>query len=582
MARRVQKLLLIVCILYSKYVVYSQPSNDIRCNQVGFYPHMPKIGIVLGKRVAPFFVIRGNDTIYTGMLQPCRYWRYSDEYVCVANFSRVQETGKYILYIPGVGYSSVVEIRNNIFSELARTSLKAFFFQRASMPLEALYAGKWARPSGHPDTLVLIHPSAATLHRPAGCSISSPGGWYDAGDYNKYIVNSGISTYTLLASYEHFPEYCSTLTLNIPESNNTLPDILDEALWNIRWMLTMQDPYDGGIYHKLTNEHFGGFTMPHYATAPRYVVKKTTAASLNFAAVMAQMARIAKQFSNELPGLADTCLRAALRAWCWARIHSNVFYDQKELNSRYDPDIFTGEYGDGKVEDEFAWAAAELFVTTGRDSFLTVANPLSFGKATVPAWPEVHTLGLYTFAHFRQRIALVVDSNTVIQQLCLLADSLVASKNESAYDVVMGANDNDFGWGSNAIAANQGMFLLIVYEITKNPLYLEAALSNLDYLLGRNPLNFCFVTGFGVRSPRNIHHRIIGSDGVDEPFPGLLVGGPNPKREDRLSYPSALPALAYLDDERSFASNEICINWNAPLVYVTIALESLVKTVKTN
>lgn len=121
--------------------------------------------------------------------------------------------------------------------------------------------------------MVYIHPSAQTDKRPAGSIISSPGGWYDAGDYNKYIVNSGISTYTLLGAYEHNPEYFDTLKLNIPESNNKIPDILDEALYNIKWMLTMQDA-DGGVYHKLTNPNFDGFIMPDEADQKRYVVEK--------------------------------------------------------------------------------------------------------------------------------------------------------------------------------------------------------------------------------------------------------------------------------------------------------------------
>ena len=94
---------------------------------------------------------------------------------------------------------------------------------RASLPIEKKYAGKWARPKGHPDEMVLIHSSAATRQRPEGTLISSPGGWYDAGDYNKYIVNSGISVYTLLSLYEDFPEHMKTVKLNIPESGNGLP-----------------------------------------------------------------------------------------------------------------------------------------------------------------------------------------------------------------------------------------------------------------------------------------------------------------------------------------------------------------------
>ena len=134
--------------------------------------------------------------------------------------------------------------------------MKGFYFQRVSTPLESKYAGPWARPAGHPDDKVEVHPSATSTQLPAGTIISSPGGWYDAGDYNKYVVNSGITMGTLLSAYEDFPAYFDTLNTNIPESGNRLPDILDEVLVNLRWMLTMQDPGDGGVYHKCTNASF--------------------------------------------------------------------------------------------------------------------------------------------------------------------------------------------------------------------------------------------------------------------------------------------------------------------------------------
>lgn len=134
---------------------------------------------------------------------------------------------------------------------VARAALKAYYYQRMSTPLPEEYAGQWARPMGHPDDEVLVHPSAASEARPEGTTISAPRGWYDAGDFNKYVVNSGISTYTLLALYEHYPDVAAGLTSSIPESGNGVPDVLDEALWNLRWMLDMQAP-DGGVYHKLT------------------------------------------------------------------------------------------------------------------------------------------------------------------------------------------------------------------------------------------------------------------------------------------------------------------------------------------
>src|SRR5690606_8542169 len=168
------------------------------------------------------------------------------------------------------------------------------------------------------DDRVLVHASAAKHERQEATVISAPRGWYDAGDYNNYIVNSGITTGTLLMLYEHFPAYFAALDLNIPESGNDVPDLLDEILWNLRWMLAMQDPDDGGVYHKLTDPSFDGMQLPHRANQRRYVVQKSTPATLDFAAVTALAARIFDDFETELPGLADSCLAAARAAWNWA------------------------------------------------------------------------------------------------------------------------------------------------------------------------------------------------------------------------------------------------------------------------
>jgi endoglucanase len=552
-------------------------SNDIQLNQVGFYPNRPKLAVVPSVGSVPFYVVSATsqDTLFTGALTATQMWPYSGESVSQGDFSSFTTPGRYRILVPGVGTSHPFDIADRVHQNVAVGALKGYYFQRASTSLSAQYAGQWARAAGHPDTAVFIHASAATAVRPESTKIKAPRGWYDAGDYNKYVVNSGISTYTLLATYEHFPEYCTLLRTNIPESSNAIPDILDEALWNLRWLLAMQDPSDGGVYTKLTNTLFDFWIMPFQATTPRYVVMKTTGATLDFAAVMAQAARIFSGFSAALPGLSDSCLDASLAAWNWARANPDSIYDQTRMNQLYNPDIFTGDYSDIDFQDEFDWAASELFITTGQDSFLTVANPLNESTASVPNWQHVRSLGLYSLAQHRATIAASIDTASVKSRLLSLADALLASKNASAYDVAMGVDASDFVWGSNGVAANQGIVLLMAFRLTGNDEYLQAALSNLDYLLGRNGTSYCFVTGCGSRSPLHIHHRPSQADGIAAPVPGLLAGGPNPGQNDGQPYPSSMPGLSYTDNYLAYASNEIAINWNAPLTYLAIGIEDL-------
>jgi endoglucanase len=557
------------------YPLFAQSETEaIRINQLGYYPNGPKTAIVVEPDADHFYIVTSDliDTVFTGYLSNLKYWTYSDEQIKQANFSELKTIGTFVVLVPDLGYSAPFDIKPRVHQELARAVTKAFYFQRMSIELTEEFAGKWKRPMGHPDTEVLVHASAATQERPEGTVISCPRGWYDAGDYNKYIVNSGISVYTLLSAYEHFPEYCREMNTHIPESGNNIPDVLDEALWNIRWMLTMQDPYDGGVYHKCTHANFSGMVMPHQATAPRYVVQKSTPAALNFTAVMAQTSRILREFESELPGLADSCLTAALYAWHWARKNPDVYYRQNVNNQVYLPQITTGEYGDWNDNDEFKWAAAELTVTTRQDSFLTAVDAHFNEGLSLPNWNSVATLAYYTLAHHRRHLIPAVDTTALKTRLIQYADQIKSELSNSAYGVMI----TQFPWGSNAIAANQSIAMIEAFEMTADSSYLHAAIANLDYLLGRNATTYCFVSGQGDKPPLFFHHRPSEADGIDDPVPGLLAGGPNPSQEDNCpGYPSDLPARSYLDNVCSYASNEICINWNAPLAYVANAVEAI-------
>jgi endoglucanase len=455
-------------------------------------------------------------------------------------------------------------------------SLKGYYYQRVSMPLTERYAGKWARPAGHPDTAVLIHASAATTQRPEGTVISCLGGWYDAGDYNKYIVNSGITMGTLLSAYEDFADYFDTLKTNIPEEGNGVPDILNEAIYNLRWMLTMQDPNDGGVYNKCTNAAFDGMVMPGVTKAPRYVVQKGTAATLDFAAVTAQAARILKRFTKQLPGLDDSCLNAAKAAWQWCLQNPNVRYDQNAMNKKFSPQITTGGYGDSRLIDEGCWAAAELFATTKDGQYYYELQKYINDPMTLPGWSNVYGLAIYTLLRNSSALELSSSETEMLKRKVLsFANAYVEGIPSSAFKTVMGKSKSDFNWGSNSVAANQGVALINAWLISKDKKYLDAALTNLDYILGRNATGYCFVTGVGTKSTMNPHHRPSVADGIVDPVPGLLAGGPNPARQDGCKYEFFEPETCYLDQSCSYASNEIAINWNAPLVYLANAIEAL-------
>ena len=576
------KKLILFCfsLLVAAFVFCQQSTDSIVLNQLGFYTHAPKIAVVKGSDTASnFYLLNANGKkVYTGALSQVIQSRNSSTKTRIANFSQYAKAGLYRISIPGIGESHSISIGRNVNREAAKASLKGFYFIRSDMPLEEKFAGKWHRAAGHPDTAVLVHASAVSTTRPEGTIISTPGGWYDAGDYNKYIVNSGITMGTLLSAYEDFPSYFDTLKTNIPESNDDIPDILNEAIYNLRWMLSMQDPEDGGVYHKCTNAAFDGMVMPGVTKLPRYVVQKGTAATLDFAAVTAQASRILKKFETQLPGLSDSCLTASEKAWAWAKQHPDIAYNQDENNKEYKPAVTTGAYGDNTFFDEWFWAAGELYITTGNETYWQTISENRKDTITLPSWSNVQTLGVYSLL----RSGLQKHKGEMQQwakEVVAFANDLLLKKVTNAFLTVMGGSPKDFNWGSNANAANQGIALINAYFITMQKKYVDGALSNLDYLLGRNATGYCFVTGLGWRNPMHPHHRPSVADGIEEPVPGLLAGGPNPGRQDNCTYQYFEPENAYVDSDCSYASNEIAINWNAPLVYLANAMEALQLTV---
>jgi endoglucanase len=575
-----KRILCLFCFILSGFLHAQQLTESIKLNQLGFLPHEQKIAVITAPTKELSFAVTSTnlrDTFFKGILSDTIKSVHSSTVTQIADFSSFNMVGSFVIQVPGIGHSYVFRIDNEILNDVAKATLKGFYYQRISMPLEFQYAGKWHRSSGHHDTVVLVHPSAASAKRPAGTKLSIPGGWYDAGDYNKYIVNSGITTSTLLSAYEFNSDYYKKQVINIPESLNTIPDILDESLYNIRWMLTMQDSNDGGVYHKCTNAQFDGMVMPGVTKATRYVVQKSTAAALDFAAVMAQSARIFKSFHHELPGLSDSCMKAATAAWDWALQHPNVIYNQDKLNEKFVPKIETGSYGDGNINDEWFWAGASLFATTGQQQYLSVFSRLQDGLIVLPTWDNVAILGVYSLLQSNQHIPQQYADklNWMESKVIELADSYTQYASGSAFKVAMGNNKKDFVWGSNSNAANQGILLLMSYRLTGKKEYVDVAIANVDYLLGRNATGYCFVTGYGSKSPMHPHHRQSEADGIIEPVPGLLVGGPNPYRQDKCNYRFVEAETAFTDDVCSYASNEIAINWNAPAVFLFNAFADL-------
>ena len=561
------KLVILLQLFVFSFSTCKENEVKIFVNQIGYLPKQVKYAVVIGE-IDSFKVVstETNKVEYSGKLSQPKYWALSDEVVRIADFTKVKKKGTYKIIAKGDSSYSF-EISNDVYKNISKASLKAFYYQRASTELPEKFAGKWKRKCGLSDTTVYIHSSAASIERPEGSIISAPGGWFDAGDYNKYIVNSGITTYTLILLYDLFPEYIKTVSLNIPESNNDIPDILDEILWNVRWMMKMQDPEDGGVYHKLTCKNFQPYLMPSEVKAKRFVVGKSTAAALDFSAVLSHLSVSLKKHNNKLKSLSDSCLTMAKKAWQWAVKNPNKHFKNP-------PDIQTGEYSDNKLKDNFFWAGIELYLATNDTSYLRYVDNLDEMVVDSLYWAHVANLGILSTLTNNTNEKKYLTARSKIRETFEKNITILYNKNQqSPYRISLGV----FKWGSNSNLLNETLMLLAAYKIYGDKKYLTAAITNTDYILGRNPLNICYVTGFGSKSPLNIHHRISIADGMKEPIPGLVVGGANPYYlidcgKDK--YPSLLPAKCYLDDVDSYSTNEIAINWNAALVFVLFSIDN--------
>jgi endoglucanase len=529
-------------------------SDAIRINQVGFYPTSIKQFVVADLDAKNFSVVdAANKVVFSGELQENGIWEASGEKVFVGDFSPLKVEGTYSIVIDRKYESYPFEIKNDLYSDALNAAIKSFYFQRASIPIEEQFGGIYKREAGHPDDNAKFHPSSGYSEG----SLNSPGGWYDAGDYGKYTINGAFSVGQMLQLIEQYPNLIEDNSLNIPESANGISDLWDELQYELNWMLTMQDA-DGGVFHKLTAKNFSGFIMPNDYDLERMIIGKGTAATLNFAAVMAQAARLYKNIDAEW---SKNALEAAEKAWEWAVENPDVAYLNPE-------DVKTGAYDDTEFSDDFYWAAAELFLATKNDFYLTYLNENNevYKHELTNSWKffvrnnAFHSL-LENKDELNEELKVYITEGQVN-----LANDILENIDSNPYNIGL----ERYEWGSNSDILNQAMILCVAHRLTGEEKYLDGAEQITDYIFGKNATGYSFLTGFGSKKVLFPHHRPSGADGIEEPVPGFIAGGPNNDRQDdfAVTYKSKFPAKAFADVEESFASNEVCLNWNAPAVYV--------------
>jgi endoglucanase len=529
-------------------------SDQIRINQIGFYPSSVKQFTITDVNASTFKVIDPyNNKVFSGELLDQGTWEASGERVMLGDFSSFSAPGGYYIVVDDTIASFPFKISEDLYKRALRAAIKSYFFQRASMAIDEDHGGVYQRAAGHPDNKCIFHPSSG---RSEG-TLSSPGGWYDAGDYGKYVVNASLSVGQMLLFMEQYPEAIEDRYLNIPESGNDISDLWDELKYELDWILTMQDD-DGGVYHKLTAKGFSGFIMPEAYDLDRYIIGKGTAASLDFTAVLAQASRLYQKID---PKWSAKALKASEKAFAWALEHDDIAFSNPE-------DVSTGQYDDDSFSDDFYWASSELYLATKENSYKNYLKKYDqqYQHELTNSWKFfVRNAGFHSLLENKDQLDDEL-SKKLTQGHIALADSLLEKISKNPYRVAL----ERYEWGSNSDVLNQAVILCMAHRITGDEKYLVGAEQITDYIFGKNATGYCFLTGFGSKKVMFPHHRPSGADSIAEPVPGFIVGGPNQYKQDgdMVEYTSDFPAKAYIDLEASFASNEVCLNWNAPAVYV--------------
>ncbi|MET9241544.1 glycoside hydrolase family 9 protein [Nonomuraea sp. NPDC003709] len=549
----------------------------VRVNMVGYLPQGPKNAtVVTSATTALDWELKNADkqTVAKGRTTPRGVDASSGQNVHTLDFGSYRKPGKdYTLTADGET-SRPFDIAADIYDQLPTDALKFYYTQRSGIEiLDSLRPG-YARPAGHAG----VAPNQGDVSvpcQPGVCdySLDVKGGWYDAGDHGKYVVNGGISVYQLMAAYERDRAAFKDGQLAIPESGNGKPDILDEARWEQEFLLSMQvpegKPFAGMAHHKIHDRNWTGLPLlPHLDPQPRELHPTSTAATLNLAATAAQAARL---FAPYDPAFAARNLKAARRAWAAAKANPARYADPNDGTGG-------GAYNDADVSDEFYWAAAELFITTGEKEFkdFVLASPHHTGDIWRDRgfdWGNTAQLGRLDLATVPNALP---DRARVRQSVVAGAEKYLAVQRAHPYGLPY--NPPDFDWGSNNLVLNNLVVLATAYDLTGHEKYRAAVREGMDYILGRNALNHSYVTGYGEVASHNQHSRWY-SHQLDPALPnpprGTLAGGPNSGIQDPLAQrllKGCKPQFCYIDDIESWATNELTINWNSPLAWVSAFL----------
>ena len=508
----------------------------IRVNQLGYLPGAPQRATLVTGASAPLeFTVTAGDAVWRGRSRP---WPQRPEptsglAVHVLDFTAARVRGDDVRITVGDVPSHPFRVATDVYERLAVDALRFFRLMRCAHPDTAV--GAWTGPDAE-----RLYPG---WHPTGPFDVS--GGWYDAGDYGKYVVSGSLPAWQLLG---------------------VAPD---ECRWQLDWLLRMLvppgQPLAGMAFHRVHGTEWSPLPgLPHEDPTTRVLHRPSTAATLHVAAVAAAGART---FAALDPPYAARLLAAARRAHAAAHARPRLIApdDQGRFGG--------GPYGDDRLDDDFYWAAAELWLATGERAFLDELT--ASGEHTADVFDPTGFDFDRVAAPARIDLALVPsalpDPDRVRASVVAAGERLLALQADQPWGQPY-APAAGWDWGSNGRILNNLVVLVAAQAITGEQRFRDGVATGMDYLLGRNALGQSYVTGHGTDTTRHLRTRQF----ADRPPPGALAGGANSRQTPGWPTDPRLvgrPAqCCYLDEPTSETTNDVCIRWNAPLAYVAAAL----------
>ena len=443
-------------------------------------------------------------------------------------------------------------IADEVYEDAHRALLKAFYYFRCGTKLDELHAGPWQHGA--------CHLTPAIVHGDESRQVDAWGGWHDAGDYGKYVVPGAKAVVDLLLAFEFYPEAFAQ-KLPLPESDGRMPDVLHECRYELEWMLRMQEE-SGGVFHKLTTLRFpAGDVMPEDDTAPLYLSPISATATGCFAGVMAMSWRIYSSMTKPSPQA--VCRQQNVLGHGWRRIPACRDSAIRQISLQVNTVTARMRMnGTGPLQ---SYTAQRVRRGTMRLSSISQAGLIREIRIGLGGHGRLWNLRLSDVGAGRGARA----GTELLAGLLQRADELTAVSDRDGYGISL--LPDQYIWGSNMVVLNHAMLLLVAGRLSGSEDYERHVHEHIHYVFGANVMGMSYVTGFGDKPILHPHHRPSEGDGVEEPVPGLVSGGPNKGLHDdyaREHLAGKAPAASFADVMESYSTNEVAIYWNSPAVFV--------------